>query len=72
MIQNTSDFEDATAFERYALDSASNVVPAIDTASVDLRGGSRKFAMGLTSELTLGRQRQPLADLRPLLFGAAW
>jgi hypothetical protein len=28
--------------------------------------------MGLTSELTLGRQRQPLADLRPLLFGAAW
>jgi hypothetical protein len=72
MIQNISDFEDATAFERYALDSASNVVPAVGTASVDLRGTSRTFERGFNDDLTLGGAQQPLADLRPLLFGAAW
>jgi hypothetical protein len=72
MIQSTSDFEDATAFERYALDSASNLVPAVGTASVDLRGTSRTFASGFNDDLTLGGRQQLLADLRPLLFGAAW
>jgi hypothetical protein len=72
MIQSTSDFEDATAFERYAIDSASKVVPAVSTASVDLRGTSRAFARGFKDDLTFGGQQQLLSDLRPLLFGATW
>jgi hypothetical protein len=72
MIQSTSAFVDATAFERYALDSASNVVSPVETASVDLRGPSRVFARGFKDDLTFGGRQQLLADLRPLLFGAAW
>jgi len=76
VIKTLSDFEDATAFERYALARA---IPILDAgtdrpSSVDLRqGGAITIAVAGVAAVG-GGEDGSLRDVavRPLFFGAAW
>ncbi|GAC1521256.1 MAG: hypothetical protein NVS2B16_28750 [Chloroflexota bacterium] len=71
MITTLQEFEESTAFERFAIGSALSLVSS-DSASVDFRGPSKAVSLALSENLGEGMRRQLLADLRPLLFGGAW
>jgi hypothetical protein len=70
MITNVSDFEQSTAFERYALEEAVPLLdPTVERSSVyDLRTGHAGSAMRSGGEAVARK----VAALRPLFFGAAW
>lgn len=78
MIQSPSDFEDATAFERFVLARA---IPILDASSkhqssLDLRGGAGKaITIAIAETATVGGGNDASireAVFRPLFFGAAW
>ncbi len=78
VIETLSDFEDATAFERYALARAIPILEAgtRQVSSVDLRKGSGKAITIVIAETARvgGGGDDGLRDaaVRPLFFGAAW
>jgi hypothetical protein len=75
MIQTIPDFEDSSAFERFALGS---VYPLMGSSGGSVFLDLRTTPVNLTFELTSlvnGRdeaRNELIQDLRPLLFGAAW
>ena len=75
MIQTVPEFDDASAFERFALATVFPLVGATSgSASLDLRSSPGNITVELTSVIG-GRDsacRDLINDLRPLLFGAAW
>lgn len=77
VISTLSDFEDATAFERYALARAIPILEAGTErpSSVDLRqGGGNAILVVMAETARVGGGDDGLRDaaVRPLFFGAAW
>lgn len=77
VISTLSDFEDATAFERYALARATPILEAGTErpSSVDLRqGGGNAVLVVMPETARVGGGDDGLRDaaVRPLFFGAAW
>ena len=73
MIATLSDFQDATAFELYTLETVRPVIEPHDGGSIDLRDPT-KVVVGATGFASVsGAAVNRLKDsLSPLLFGAAW
>jgi hypothetical protein len=69
------EFEEATAFERYAIDAS--IPPhadALNTASMDLRQAPVRapIQVGFSDDLSFGSVSTAVGRLRPLVFGAAF
>jgi hypothetical protein len=80
---NLAEFEDDTAFERYVLDRATPLLPQSQAMSVIELGQGNSTSVAVTPEPIAvhvqvfdstgsGPDQLSLADVRPLLFGAAW
>lgn len=74
MIRTVADFEDASAFERYAIQEALGTSPSGPSSSaIDLtEPGPKKIAVNLSENLSAGAVSTTVNKLKPLLFGAAY
>jgi len=73
-ITTPSEFDDATAFERFALELVP-LAPTTSTgeATLELRpDGTRLFGLTLTATVGAEAVADVVHRMRPLLFGAAW
>jgi hypothetical protein len=73
-MMSVADFDESTAFERFALESTAALRATENrrSAYLDLRTGEARVFGYATAALGGGGTEKLRLDLRPLMFGAAW